>query len=58
MPDGDVVDVLVSGSDRVDESLEPTREGSGIGFEVLPTVFPLSAPTAVDVLPVVVDDQA
>ncbi len=57
MPDGNVLDVLVLGTDIGYEGFEAPREGLGFSLKVVPAVLPLAITSIVNVLPVVVDNQ-
>lgn len=55
VPDDDMLNVLVFGSDVRDECFEAPGELLGLGFKVFQPLLPLTSPV-VNVLPVVVDD--
>lgn len=58
MPNGDVEDVRVSAPDLRDNILQAVGKSVLFSFKVVPSILELSFAPVVDVLPVIIDNQA
>lgn len=58
VPDGNVLDMLMLGTDIRNKSFKTPWEALGFGFKIIPPVLPLTITMVVYVLPIVVYNQA